>query len=267
MEKLHGKRIAIIGAGAIGGAVIDRLVKGTGCRPGDITAVECDDKKRERMARDFGVKITADPAEAAGSDLIVIAVPPPVVADILAALHDRLGPGPVIVSFAAALPLDFLETLLPSGTAAVRVNPNAPSLVGAGYNPVAYGTQVSGEARALADAFLAVLGSSVQVSDAQMNLYTALTAVGPTYFLPVFDAMVAAGLNGGLSREFAIAAAVETARGTASMVSTRAESPEDLRLYTGLRPLDHGVARDAVKAAIDDAFARMGAVQEKITGA
>lgn len=127
--------------------------------------------------------------------------PPPLeVSNILTALRDRLAHRPVIVSFAAALPLAFLESALPEGIPAMRVNPNSPSLVGVGFNPVIYGTNLTGEARSLADSFLSVLGTSIEVSDDQMNLYTALTAVGPTYFLPVFDAIVSVGLEGGLSR-------------------------------------------------------------------
>ena len=97
-----------------------------------------------------------------------------------------------------------------------------------------------------------------------MNLYTALTAVGPTYFLPVFDALVSLGLEKGLSREAAIAAAQETARGTAEMVARREESAEELKLYTGLRPLEHETVRELVHAAAEDAYGRMDAVQKKV---
>ena len=157
-----------------------------------------------------------------------------------------------------------LAALLPPATSVVRVNPNSPTRVGAGFNPVTYGSAVTSEARALVARFLVVLGETVEIDDAQMNLYTALTAVGPTYFLPVLDAMITAGLEGGLSREAAVAAATATARGTAVLAAERAENPEQLKLYTGLRPLRDSEVRDIVKQAITEAGVRMTALQQKI---
>ena len=97
------------------------------------------------------------------------------------------------------MPLDVLEAALPAATPVVRVNPNSPSLVGEGFNPVTYGSGVTGPSRSLVDRFLTALGASVEIRDQAMNLYTALTAVGPTYFLPVLDAMITAGMEGGLT--------------------------------------------------------------------
>lgn len=263
---LPNAKIGIVGTGAIGGALIDRLVDGLGHSPTKVLACETDDAKRKSIEARFGVTVHDTPQRVAGVDIIVLAVPPPVVPTILAAIRDDLSHRPIIVSFAAALPVAFLEAALPMDIPVVRVNPNSPSLVGHGYNPVTFGSATDGAARDLADSFLAALGTSEEVPDDRMNLYTALTAVGPTYFLPIFDAMIQSGTDHGLSRKDAVAAAVETARGVAAMVESRDTSPEDLRLYTGLRPLDHGAARDMVTAAVDDAHARMHGVQAKVTG-
>ncbi|MGH8314110.1 MAG: pyrroline-5-carboxylate reductase family protein, partial [Steroidobacterales bacterium] len=109
-------------------------------------------------------------------------------------------------------------------------------------------------------------GKTVEIDDDKMNIYTALTAVGPTYFLPVFDAMIAAGVEAGLLRELAVAAAVETARGTAALVSQRSEPPDQLKLYTGLRPLKDVEVRDLVRQAINEANSRVTTLQQKLTG-
>jgi pyrroline-5-carboxylate reductase len=73
-----------------------------------------------------------------------------------------------------------------------------------------------------------LFGAHPPVADKEMNLYTALTAVGPTYVLPVFDAMIRAGIDGGLTRQAATAAAAETARGCADMTARREDTPEQL---------------------------------------
>jgi len=264
---MRGTRIGLIGAGAIGGAVIDRLVSGADARVQDIVACEAKDARREEIGRRFGVGTTSNPGDAAVAELVILAVPPLEMTKVLTAIRDQVGHRPVIVSFAAAVPVALIESLLPLGTPVVRINPNSPSLVGAGFNPVTYGRSTTGEARSLADRFLGALGGSVEVDDAAMNLYTALTAVGPTYFLPVLDAMIAAGVAGGLSRGEAVAAATATARGTAEMAAQRAEEPEQLKLYTGLRPLKDAEVRELVAQAIAEAGARMTALQQKIADA
>jgi pyrroline-5-carboxylate reductase len=267
MYSMRGTRIGVIGAGAIGGAVIDRLVSGADARAQDITACDTKDTRREEIARRFGVGTTANAVDAAAAELVILAVPPLEMTRVLAAIRDRVGHNPVIVSFAAAVPVALIESSFPPGTPVVRINPNSPSLVGAGFNPVTYGRSATGSARSLADRFLGALGASVEVDDGAMNLYTALTAVGPTYFLPVLDAMIAAGVAGGLSREEAVAAATATARGTAEMAARRAEEPEQLKLYTGLRPLKDADVRELVAQAIAEAGARMTALQQKIADA
>jgi len=265
MDDLRGVRIGIIGAGAIGGALIDRLLSGAGTRPTDIVACEPKEARREEIAQRYRVRVSADPVEACAGDIVVLAAPPLEIKKIIQTLAPHVGHHPLVISFAGAVPIDLVEATLPPGSPVVRVNPNSPLIVGAGFNPVAYGSSATGQARALAERFLRVLGASPVVPDMQMNLYTAITAVGPTYFLPVFDAMIAAGVDGGLSRQAAVAAAIETARGCAQMVATRTEHPEQLKLFTGLRPLQDAAVRDLVTKAISEAAARMEAVQKQAT--
>src|SRR6202790_5913481 len=108
MNNMRGVKVGLIGCGAIGGAVIDRLVNGVDAQAGDIVACETKDARREEIARRFGVRITMDPADAAAAELVVLAVPPLEVAKVLDAIRDRLPHRPVIVSFAPAVPIAFI---------------------------------------------------------------------------------------------------------------------------------------------------------------
>jgi pyrroline-5-carboxylate reductase len=265
MSSLRGKRIGVIGAGAIGGVVIDRLLATGAVRPGDVVAAETRAERRQEVAARYGVTVHEGPEAAGAADLVVLAVPPPAVGDVLGKISGSLGSERVLVSFAGGVPLAFIEAAVP-GVAVVRVNPNSPSVVGEGFNPVTYGRHATGARRALADAFLQALGEHPEVDDRRMNVYTAVTAVGPTYFLPVLDALIAAGEAAGLSRRAAVDAAAATAIGTARMVAQRAETPERLKLFTGLRPLDDAAVKRLVADAVQAAITRMEDVERKIVG-
>jgi pyrroline-5-carboxylate reductase len=264
MEHLAGRRIGLIGAGAIGGAVIDRLIA-VGIDPGAIMACEPRAERRQELTGRHAIRTSPTPADAAAADLVVLAMPPGAIAAVLEAIRGALGRGSVVISFAGGVPLAYLEARLAPGTPVVRVNPNSPSLVGEGFNPVTYGRHATGAARALAEAFLAVLGRGPEIGDDRMNAYTALTAVGPTYFLPIFDALIAVAIEAGLDRRTAVEAAVATARGTADLVDRRAEPPGELKLITGLRPLKDEAVADLVREAARAALTRMVDVERGFT--
>lgn len=264
MTGLEGRRIGVIGAGAIGGAVIGRLLA-VGVPRDAIVACETREERRGEIAARHGVRATATAAEAAAADLVVLAVPPGAMRAVLDAIRGATGPATVVVSFAGGVPLAFVEAHAAPETPIVRVNPNSPSLVGAGFNPVTYGRHARGAARALADAFLDVLGTRPEIADERMNAYTALTAVGPTYFLPVFDALIAVAREAGLDPRAAVEAAVATARGTADLVERGTVPPTELKLITGLRPLKDEAVSDLVREAARAALARMVDVERGFT--
>jgi pyrroline-5-carboxylate reductase len=166
---LHEQRFAVIGAGNIGRILIARLLA-AGVEPGRLVICDNDAARGEAVAADYGVHAVALPDEAAcTANLILLATPPKVVLDVVQAIAQSLRPGQVLVSFAALISLERLEGAVPPGVAVARVMPNAPSLVGTGMNPVVFGRSATPESSELVASLLAVLGDSLEVTDAQMN--------------------------------------------------------------------------------------------------
>jgi pyrroline-5-carboxylate reductase len=91
-------------------------------------------------------------------------MPPGAMAAVLDAIRDVVPGGRVVVSFTGGVPVAYIEARLAPGTPVVRVNPNSPSLVGAGFNPVTYGRHARGAARELAEALLGVLGGGPEIA-------------------------------------------------------------------------------------------------------
>ncbi len=217
MNDLSQKQLVVIGVGNIGRILLERLR--TAGVPLDHLAVCETDLTRETSAvGEFGVRILSLADEAAcTADIFLIATPPPVVPQILEAIADRLRPGQVVVSFAAAMPLARLEAVVPEGVTVARVMPNAPSLVGQGMNPVAFAASVTPEARALVEAVLVTLGETIEVQDEQMNWCVGLTGAAMRSVLPVLEGMTQAGLEAGLPAAEARRVAAQVMLGTAAL--------------------------------------------------
>src|SRR5512142_2335006 len=121
-------------------------------------------------------------AEAASADLVFGALHPPALVDSLPAIARALRPTAVFDSLAPKVKLATLREKLGGFTRLARQNPNAPSLVGAGYNPITFDPGLPEPDRAALLAFLAPLGRSPVVDEPAIEAYAVITAMGPTYF-------------------------------------------------------------------------------------
>jgi pyrroline-5-carboxylate reductase len=140
-----------------------------------------DEKALESLAA-TGVRFERVSArEASSGDVVFIALHPPAILAALTDLKGTLASHAVLVSLAPKVPLSVLAAA--AGTPrVVRIIPNAPSLIGQGYNPVAYGPGVDPKAKAELAGLFAPWGEAPEVYEHQLETYAILTGMGPTYF-------------------------------------------------------------------------------------
>ena len=136
-------------------------------------------KRKERFA---GITATADNNAAASCERVFLALHPPALKAALPELAGTLRPDAVVVSLAPVLTFEKLSALLGDFDRLARVIPNAPSVVGAGFNPVAFGAGLPVEPRAEIEALLDGLGAHPVVPEETLEAYAILAAMGPTYF-------------------------------------------------------------------------------------
>jgi pyrroline-5-carboxylate reductase len=226
-----GKRIAFIGAGNMAGALIGGLLA-DGVSAGLISAADPSPEKCRALADASGIRTSPDNIEiASAADILVLAVKPQVLKAVCEGLSDSVQrTKPLVISIAAGVRCDSLQSWLGGHVALVRSMPNTPAMIQAGAT-VLYATPGVSEAqREAAESLLRAVGLTQWVDDeALMDAVTAVSGSGPAYYFLVMEAMMAAARDLGLSAETAHLLTLQTALGAARMALESSEPPEVLR--------------------------------------
>src|SRR5882672_6187363 len=195
---MTNKRLAILGAGNMGRALIGGLLR-SGTRPEHISVGEPIAGAREALARDLGISASADNlAAVSGAAVVVLAVKPQDAAAVLAALAGQWGaPGPLLISVAAGLRVATLQAWCGPGVAVVRAIPNRAALLGAAATGLFAPPPVAAPQRATAEQVFKSVGEVVWVAtEDALDVVTALSGSGPAYFFLLAELMAEATLHG-----------------------------------------------------------------------
>ncbi len=222
------KSIAFIGAGNMAEALVKGLVSG-GRNPSTITVTDTRPERLDFFRKEFGVNGSASNADAArGAGVIVLAVKPQVMAEVLPELKPA-AVAALVVSIAAGIRADRIESALGGAVRVIRVMPNTPALVGAGVSAICRGRHATESDLEEAEQLLASVGSVVRVDEGQMDAVTAVSGSGPAYVFYVMENMLVAAAKAGLSDEVAKKLVYETVSGAAKLALSSDVGPSELR--------------------------------------
>ena len=219
--------IAFIGGGNMARSLISGLLNdGT---PADRIAVSDPVPTQRELLAELGVRAEADnEAALAGAGVVVLAVKPQLLGEVLKALP--LEPTQLLVSIAAGVPLSAMQAWTRPEQPIVRCMPNTPALLGAGITALYASGSVDEAGRDRAEAVLAAAGRTLWVDEEEkLDAVTAVSGSGPAYFFYLMEAMIEAGLEQGLDAETATVLTLETAYGAALMARERTSTPAELR--------------------------------------
>lgn len=219
--------ISFIGGGNMAQALIGGLIA-RGLPATRITVSDPVEKVRLLLA-EKEVNVTDDNIAAIKhADIVVFAVKPQVLADVLKPLQGLLD-GKLVISIVAGAEIATLSSLLGTDRI-VRVMPNTPALVQTGAHGLFANADMSTADRELASQVLASTGLTIWVnSETQIDAVTAVSGSGPAYFFYMMESMIRAGVNLGLDEKVATALTLQTALGAAQMAITSANTPAELR--------------------------------------
>lgn len=223
--------IAFAGGGNMARALIGGLLQ-AGHPASGICVADPGDKARQAAAADFGVAVTARSAEAVGAaDVVVLAVKPQIMPAALADIAEALMPGALVISVAAGITLQSLESALGAEQAIVRAMPNTPALYGAGMTGIVANPATDSVARGLAESVLAATGQVLWLEDESlMDVVTAVSGSGPAYFFALAEQLALAGERAGLKPAAAAQLARQTAFGAGLMLVESGLSAAELRM-------------------------------------
>ncbi|MCZ6636259.1 MAG: pyrroline-5-carboxylate reductase [bacterium] len=259
------QKIAVIGAGNMGDALITGMVRSGEIDPQQITAVDLVEALLLEQETRLGVQTHTRAEEIVeNQDVIILAVKPQVWTSVVANFKDLLSPSQLVISIMGGVRLAALEQEL-GELPIVRVMPNILACVGASGAALCSGTHVDASQMDLALVLLGLVGAPVVLSETQLDAVTGLSGSGPAYVFLVIDALADGGVKMGLPKEIALKLAVQTVLGAAKMVLEKEEHPAILKdqvtsaggtTIAGLHAMEQSGVRAGLMNAVEAATKR-----------
>lgn len=263
---LASSRIAFIGSGAMGEAMIKGILAKQLMAPSQIVAGDPVASRREQITADYGVAAVADNLEAAANaDVVVLSVKPQILPKVFPQLKGKIPAEALVLSIVAGVPISTLRDGLAHGRI-VRTMPNTPAQVGLGVTVWTATPDVSAAQKEQAKTILSALGIDVMVDDeSYLDMATGLSGSGPGYVFLLLEAMIDAGVQAGFSRVDAQNMVLQTVEGSVALVRETGLHPAELKnrvtspagtTAAGLFELENSGVRAAVIRAVMAAYRR-----------
>jgi pyrroline-5-carboxylate reductase len=213
---MKGKKIVVIGGGKMGEVIMSGILSAGLGQPGSVTVTDIVHDRLAYLKGKYAVAATEDNRKAAReADIIVLAVKPQGMGDVLKELAPVIDRKKLVISIAAGIPIRFIAEHLKKGVPIVRVMPNTPALVGEGAAALAAGENAS--------------GTDLAAAREIFDVVTGLSGSGPAYAFIMIDALSDGGVLMGLPRDVAQKLAAQTLLGAAKLFLEGGKHPGELR--------------------------------------
>lgn len=224
------KTIGVIGGGNMSQAIVSGLVKSEIIQGKNIIVSDRDDEKLSYMKKDYGINTTNNNEEVAKiSDIIILAVKPNIYDEVIDEIKYKVKEDVVIVSIAAGITMEFIQSKFEKNIKIVRTMPNTPVLVGEGMTALCY-NEFSSEVdvKNVIDIFKS-FGKVEVISEKLMDVVPGISGSSPAYVYMFIEALADGGVLGGLPRDKAYKMAAQAVLGAAKMVLETGEHPGALK--------------------------------------
>ncbi len=267
-QKLAEKKLAVLGAGKLGGILLRAYLKQELFTPKHVTATVAHADKAAALSKELGVPVRTENRKAVqGADVVLLCVKPKVVGEVLKEISPDIKEKTLVISVAASVPTSYIEQHLTAKVPVVRVMPNTPSTVGCGMTGNCRGAHAGAEDLETARTMFNAVGRTVVVDEKNMDAVTGLSASGPAFAYIILESLAEAGVKVGLARDVATLLAAQTMKGAASVVLETGDHPALLKdavttpagcTIDGILELEEGKLRVTLIKAVVKATSRAG---------
>ena len=264
----HIDKLTLIGAGKLGEALAAALLDAELLAPEALTLTARSPERLARLAAQYGVRAISDNAAAvAGAEVVLLAVKPQMMAQVIAGISAQLDPGCLLISAAAGVTLAAIEQSLGRSQPVVRAMPNTSSRIRCGMTVISPGSHATEAHLARAREVFDAVGRTMVLEERHMDAVTGLSASGPAFLYVVLEAMAEGGVKMGLPRRVATELVAQAMLGAAQLTLATEAHPALLKdevttpagcTIDGLLELEEGGLRVALIKAIVTTTRRAG---------
>jgi pyrroline-5-carboxylate reductase len=218
-QPLTGTKVAILGAGKMGGILLQAFLKSKVLEPEQIVATVEHADRAGQLSAQWGVDVTTDNVAAAKeADLILLGLKPGTVPEVVRQIRPVLNPDKLLMSIAASVRTEAIEHAADMAIGTIRAMPNTPSMLGAGIAAISRGKFATDAQVELASLLFSTVGRTVIVEEKHLDAVTGLSGCGPAFIYIILESLAEAGVKVGLPRDTATLLAAQTTFGAAKMV-------------------------------------------------
>jgi len=263
---MENRKIGLLGAGNMAGALIRGLLGSKTLRPEQIRASDPRADQLAELEKSYGIQTHGDNSELlAWANVVVLSVKPQVIGQVLEQASSRIDSDTLVISIAAGVPLSAIEARLPDGVRVLRAMPNTAAIALAGATGIAPGSHAGPADLHFARALFDAVGRSVVLDESALDAVTGLSGSGPAYVMLIIDALADGGVKVGLNRDTALMLAAQTVYGSAKLLLETGEHPGRLKdmvtspggtTIAGIHALEAGGLRHTLMNAVELATRR-----------
>ena len=232
---MNTNQIAILGSGSMGGAILAGLLASgydaTQLRVSTKSQASCEKHRDELGVGAYSLEhhTDANVLAVADADVVLVAVKPAYVLEVLGEIAAHLKPGALVISVAAGVPIASMEAVLPESVAVIRSMPNTPAIVSRAVTGIARGSRASGDQLNAAVALFETVGAVLVIEESQIDALSTISGSGPAYVYYFIEELTKAALSQGFTAEQARVMVHDTFLGASELLAASGKTPEELR--------------------------------------
>lgn len=225
---INMNKIGFIGGGKMASAIIKGIINSRWCENSNIWVSDKNTSALEHLSSSFGVKTVQSNSDIVkNSNIILFAVKPFVLRDVLNEIKPFITKEHIILSIAAGISTSTIEEIL-GNVPVIRIMPNTPALVNEGMSAVCKGHYAASEHSKIAGEIFNSVGKVVEAEEKYIDIITAISGSGPAFYYYIIDEIAKAGEKLGLDYQTCLKLSAQTAFGSAKMIMDSGISPEQL---------------------------------------